>query len=383
MRILVGNNYLAKTGGTENYTYALAIELKRQGHDVEYFAFERGEVASLLESEGIPFMSADHYDLILANHNTVIEKLWTCGYIIQTCHGSIPALEQPSPFADAYVAVSEEVREHIQGKGFQAAAVIPNGIDCKRFCPRTPVSQTLTTVLSLCQSDIANDFIKNCCEQAGIQFLQSNKFTDNVWSVEDLINKSDLVIGLGRSAYDAMACGRCVLVYDYREYMGEFLGDGMLTPDNIDKSMTCNCSGRAGRIHYDEHSFIQEMQKYSPKLAAWSREFAFGNFNIEQAAAKYLSICRGMEYGQEYNSLKLRLNNVIEETRKEKEAAIDANRQQAEQMAACQHQMSSLQAAYMAKGRKHLRAIRLLLWLNAGLILLLAALLVKYYYMTS
>ena len=87
MKILLGNNHLAKTGGTENYTFALALELKRQGHEVEYFTFEKGEISSLLEDKDIPFLSGNHYDLILANHNTVVEKLWTYGYLIQTCHG--------------------------------------------------------------------------------------------------------------------------------------------------------------------------------------------------------------------------------------------------------------------------------------------------------
>jgi glycogen synthase len=41
MRILLANNHLMKTGGTENYIYALAVELKRRGHDVEYFTFKR------------------------------------------------------------------------------------------------------------------------------------------------------------------------------------------------------------------------------------------------------------------------------------------------------------------------------------------------------
>ena len=42
MKILLGTHYLAKTGGTESYTYALALELKRLGHHVEYFAIVRG-----------------------------------------------------------------------------------------------------------------------------------------------------------------------------------------------------------------------------------------------------------------------------------------------------------------------------------------------------
>ena len=43
INILLANNHLQKTGGTENYTYALSLELKKQGHNVEYFAFERGK----------------------------------------------------------------------------------------------------------------------------------------------------------------------------------------------------------------------------------------------------------------------------------------------------------------------------------------------------
>lgn len=65
MRILVGNNHLQKTGGTENYTYTLALELKRLGHEVEYFTFEKGEISDKLEQQGVPFMSWEYYDLML------------------------------------------------------------------------------------------------------------------------------------------------------------------------------------------------------------------------------------------------------------------------------------------------------------------------------
>ena len=109
-----------------------------------------------------------------------------------------------------------------------------------------------------------------------------------MWAIEDVINQADLVVGLGRSAYDAMACGRCALVYDFREYMNEFLGDGMLTPENFGKAMLHNCSGRASRLKYDEQSFIAEMQKYSPQLAAWSREYALAHMNIRRAVPAYI-----------------------------------------------------------------------------------------------
>ena len=374
MKILLGTHYLAKTGGTESYTFALAMELKRLGHDVEHFAIIRGAVSTLLEEKGVPFMSSDHYDLILANHTTVIEQLWPLGYTIQTCHGHIAELEQPSPYADAYVAVSEEVRKHLLGKGFQAVAVIANGIDCNRFFPKKPVSPTLKTVLSLCQSDIANDFIRRCCQQEGIRFLQSNKFTDNVWSIEDLINESDLVVGLGRSAYDAMACGRCVLVYDYRQYMGEFLGDGMLTPESIEGSMLCNCSGRASRLKYDEQAFIQEMHKYSPELAAWGRKYALEHLNIEKAVEAYLGIYLGIDFKRKLIAQKAKMLETQEANARELGAVLDNSKRLQAQIAEQQQQTTSLQTYYEAKSRKHLRAIRALIWLCIALAATLLAL---------
>ena len=289
MKILLGTHYLDKTGGTESYTYALAMELKRMGHEVEHFAIVRGQVSALLEEQGVPFMQPGSYNLILANHTTVVQAIHQHGFTIQTCHGTIPELEQPSPYADAHVAISEEIKGHLKKLGYEST-VIPNGIDCERFCPKKPVSPTLSTVLSLSQSETANDFIRRCCEKMGVKFLKCNKFIDNVWNIEDVICQADLVVGLGRSAYDAMACGRCALVYDFREYMNEFLGDGMLTPENFGKAMSHNCSGRASRLKYDEPSFIAEMQKYSPQLAAWSRVYALAHLNICMAVPAYLAL---------------------------------------------------------------------------------------------
>lgn len=290
MKILLGTHYLDKTGGTESYTYALAMELKRLGHEVEHFAIVRGQVSALFEEQGVPFMQQVSYNLILANHTTVVREIHPLGFTIQTCHGTIPELEQPSPYADAHVAISDEIKGHLKKLGYEST-VIPNGIDCDRFCPKRPVSPTLSTLLSLCHSETANDFIQGCCEKAGVKFMKCNKFTDNVWEIEDVINQSDLVVGLGRSAYDAMACGRCVLVYDFREhYMNEFLGEGMLTPDNIEKAMSCNCTGKASRLKYNADSFIAEMHKYSPQLAAWCREYALAHLNIRKAVPKYLEI---------------------------------------------------------------------------------------------
>lgn len=288
MKILVGNNHLQKTGGTENFTFALATELKKLGHEVEYFTFEKGEISDKLEVAGISFMTHEKYDLILANHNTVVEQLWPYGYTVQTCHGTVPELEQPSPFADKFVCVTEEVREHLHNKGVDADLIL-NGIDCKRFAPETPIHPYLTSVLSLCQSDTANDFIRMCCESIGASFLSCNKFTDNVWEIEKAINKADLVVGIGRSLYDAMACGRCIISYDNRDYVKQSIGDGYITSENIGKSIRHNCSGRGLRKTFTKEEFIAELKKYNPSDGQWAREYALEHLNMAVAAKRYLS----------------------------------------------------------------------------------------------
>lgn len=292
MKILLATHYLAKTGGTECYTYALAKELKRLGHDVEYFAIECGDTSKHIEALGVPFWSKGHYDLILANHTTVVPEVCPYGYTIQTCHGAISELEQPSPFADAHVAVSMEVAENILAKGYTPIGVINNGIDCERFCPKHPVNDSLRTVLSMCQGERGHSFVKRCCERAGYEFIRADKYTDNVWDIERLINQADLVVGLGRSVYDAMACGRCALIYDFRDYVGHTLADGMVTPESIWKSMWYNCNGKALNRQFDEQSFIAEMQKFTPELANWCRWYAVEKLNIRKVVGKYLKLSK-------------------------------------------------------------------------------------------
>lgn len=180
------------------------------------------------------------------------------------------------------------MKEYLASKGFEAR-LIRNGVNCERFKPITPPNSTLKKVLSLCQSDAANNFLSRCCAKAGVEFCALNKFTDNVWDVEKYINDADLVVGIGRSAYDAMACGRCVISYDWRDYMGEGLGDGYLCAANVENSVAYNCSGRGSKRTFTEDDFVKELQKYNPADGAFLRRFAEQNFNILRSVDQYLS----------------------------------------------------------------------------------------------
>lgn len=293
MNILVANNHLKRTGGTENYTYALVVELIRQGHSVEYFTFKKGVVSRKIEAEGVKFMSKKRYDLIIANHKTTIQLLHKRGFIIQTCHGTLPKLEQPSKYADAYVSVTNEVQDHLLQKGVESI-LIRNGIDCNSFSPRTTLNEKLTTVLSLCQSEEANEMIEQVCTQLGLKYLKADKKQDNVWHLEELINEADLVVGIGRSLYDAMACGRTVISFDKRKY-SDALGDGYLNENNLNVSIEHNCSGRGTGKTMDSIALKNEFEKYNPSDGIFMREYALKELNIENSVQHYFSIL--LQYG--------------------------------------------------------------------------------------
>lgn len=288
MNILVASNQLVKIGGSENYIYAMVIELLRLGHHVEYFTFTKGEVAERIEALGVKFKSKKSYDLILANHGTTVEALNLYGCTIQTCHGIFHTLEQPSTAADFHVSISFEVQQYLKEKNIEST-IISNGIDCSRFYSKKELNHSLKSVLSLCHSDAANDFIRDCCDEIGVKFNKSDKYTDSKWNVEDVINDSDLVVGIGRSLYDAMACGRTVISYDNRDYDKD-LGDGYLNLQNIQESIKFNCSGRGLQKTFDKESFINELKKYNKDDGSLLRNFALENLNIRLSVDKYLKL---------------------------------------------------------------------------------------------
>jgi glycosyltransferase involved in cell wall biosynthesis len=299
MRILVGNNGLGLPGGSETYTYALIKELVKRGHDVTAVGKDGpGLISRKLEELGVECFFTPvwgNYDLILLSHSSSIHLAKDAiGFKVQTCHGIYPSLEQPVPGIDAYVSISEEVYNHLKSKGFDST-IIPNGIDCDRYKPKTPINDKLKTVLSLAHSEPANEIIKQACKIANVNLIINNKFKEWKWEVDEIINKSDLVISLGRGAYEAMATGRNVVIFDQRNYTNmPAVGDGIITKDNVDDYLKNNCSGRYTKRVFDAQILAEEILKYNPQHGKDLREYALENLNIEKQVDKYLNLNKNL-----------------------------------------------------------------------------------------
>jgi len=296
MKILIGQNHLDTLGGSETYTYTLIKELCRRKIKVELLCGGRryGIMSKRIYNEFgiIPDHITDEPDVSFLNHTTSVKSALERGIssnkIFQVCHGTTPSLEQP--FGDPikkYVSISEEVSDHLLELGHNSF-VIRNGIDLRRFKPTT-VNKKLKNILSLSQSERFNNFLSKICKKNGWNFSSNNKFSNPIFDIENKIAESDLVVSLGRGAYEALSCGKNVLVADWRPYQDPYM-DALLTPDNIDEIIKNNCSGRSRKIKFNEESLTNEIKKYDSNLSDWATSYAEENLNISKQVDKMINL---------------------------------------------------------------------------------------------
>ena len=295
MKFIVSNNTFSFTGGSETYAYCLIHALKRHGYEVD--AFTKGPITMVgdeIKKLGVNIYTTPphkEYDIALASHLSTTKYAYQVAKTsIQTCHGIYPALEQPDPNVTKLVTISQEVQNHIKGKGMEST-IIHNGVDVDRFSPIKPINTKLKKVFSLAHDQGVNQLIANACAKAGIEFEWHNKYINPIFDIEKKIQEADLVVTLGRGAYESMACGRPVFILDNRGYSGQgMVGDGLLTADTIDKSLENNCSGRAFKKRFTEAMVLEEFAKYDSSLGDYFRDYALKNFNMDIQLEKYLAI---------------------------------------------------------------------------------------------
>ena len=79
------------------------------------------------------------------------------------------------------------------------------------------------------------------------------------------------------------------MVFDNREYSpSKFLGDGMVTPDNIDEVIKYNFTGWYHEKEFGVEELVEELKKYSTKNGHFFRDYIKQNFDVKHLINKYL-----------------------------------------------------------------------------------------------
>ena len=294
MKILLTNHTLNEVGGTEKWTYAVAKELVRRNHDVTVFTFIKGWVSSRMPCEVTTDPPSEHFDLALINHNTCLGFLLSKGLNadlkVLTTHGPSHRLEIPTNGADLYVGVSKEIQARMAAEDF-FMDVITNGVDLEEFKPTEDEEMVgYRSVLSMCKQGTANEIVEAACKVAGYHF-DSLHYTDKpVWDVADKMRQSDIVVGCGRTTYEALACGKDVLLFDWRDPSKGPTGDGWVTQDNVDDLRQVNFSNRFHAHEWGIGEVAQALKDYVPQQPHWARYWAQENGDIRDKVDSYLEL---------------------------------------------------------------------------------------------
>jgi len=292
MNILVSSHNL-DLHGLGTFIYTKVCELIKLGHNVEIVTQVGGEIQNRLSSHSIELDNVkDSYDLILTHQSDITSELMKRnikGYVIFTVHGFLYGNDIPSDeildYIDKVFCVSHNLQEDLLKKNIESS-VISQPIDCERFIPKNELSVKSPLVLSLVKDVEANKLLKSACNIVGYEYVNSGQ---NIFNIEDKISNADIVVGLGRIIYEALACGRNGLVFDNREYSpSKFLGDGMVTPDNIDEVIKYNFTGWYHKKEFGVEELVEELKKYSTENGHFFRDYIRQNFDVKQLINKYL-----------------------------------------------------------------------------------------------
>lgn len=251
MRILMANHDMEYLGGTQVWLRQIHDVLADE-HDVDVYV-HRGKVPDGIRA----YTAGARYDLALINHFPAFRDLRKADITkrIVTCHGVIPAEEWPSPGSDAYVSVSEAVQQHIPYR----STVIRNPIDPNRFTPSSAPGAVLRKVAFVSnRQGAAKPLIEAACALLPDVELRIVGMNNGIANPEIVYNWADLVIGIARTAMEALACERNVIAFDY---MGMH---GLVTEENMAQMREHNFGGHAQGSWPTPEELATEITRYDP-----------------------------------------------------------------------------------------------------------------------
>lgn len=278
MKILLSNHGLRQYGGSETWVKTMFDELSK-AHTVHIYTPRPNTI--FLEMP--PWDPTETYDLGILNHSMCLSFLKDKNVkkIIFTSHGVIPGAEKPVAGADVYVAVSEEVQAVLRAKGFESS-VIRNPINTERFTPRKSAREKLQRIAYVSNNPRSKiGLIKRATAPWRLEVVgREGQLRD----VKPLLERSDLIIGLGRSAYEAMSMERNVIVFDYKG------ADGFVTTSSSFTYRGCNFSGRTNRFDWTEEQLQEAIRLYDPSVGPSLRDYIVRHNDVKKIAEDYLSL---------------------------------------------------------------------------------------------
>ncbi len=279
--------------GTPTVTLTMYQELVRRGHTITVYSPLGGPLAKHMQTVN-DLAKTEAPEIILAQHipcAVALKDRFPNIPLIFYCHGFVQDIEQPPPFlANHYLVINEECQQNYLNKGIPKSSItiVRDFINMDRFKPTSVINEKLTRVLFISNYKKWKNHkaVSGACEILGLELTCCGSPYGRNYTIEQEINKADLVISWARGILEAMSCARAALSFDRYE------GDGYITPSSYYEARQDNFSGRHFNYAFDANSLAQEMKKYDPNCGIINRELIAEHHNVITAVDQIIHICR-------------------------------------------------------------------------------------------
>lgn len=229
MDIVLAVLELDQPGGIQTYALTVAPHLERLGHHVTLYARRTGAMADLARSRGLHVCGAEielpaHADAVISNDAAtalVMAELYPDAIRGLILHGAEFDLVLPPPHAQVAqfaVAMSGVVQRRAEAHALAPPVTrLRQPIDTAHFYPAGPVREQPQQLLMLGNylRGRHREQITGVCADRGIAVAQIDAQADYKLDPMPALILADIVVGSGRVALEAMACGRAVWLFGH------------------------------------------------------------------------------------------------------------------------------------------------------------------------
>lgn len=299
MELVLATHKLSDPGGAPTYTVTLAEQLARLGHSVTLYTRELGAVAELARERALR-VTARAQDLpddadgaisgVDRSLTLELAALYPRAARVFVVHGSEDVhLPPPMPGAVAATIVLNDLHAARAAACAGAGEVVRlrQPVDLRRFSPCGRPRERPARVLLLGnyhQSSAGRvQMLREAWADAGLDWHEAGGKAQTL-DVPQAIAQADVVVGYGRSALEAMACGRPAYVHDHSG------SEGWITPESYERMEAGGFAVAGLRPPPDVEQLRSDIQAYRPEWGLAGHDIARTRHDARDHAAEVLAL---------------------------------------------------------------------------------------------
>ena len=302
MKVLFATHSLANAGGSETYLLTTALALQRLGHEIGIFTLEPGEMSELAGRSGLRVAASE--EQLDSAYDAIVVQDGVTSYALAERFPSVPqlfvahtadfALQYPPQLTGvvgAIVVLNDRVARRLEGLAHCPELIrLRQPIDTRRFTPlgRLPERPARLAVLSNYLRGGRLEVARQAARDLGMSFAVAGASEDGepTLSPEEYLNRSDVVLGCGRSALEAMACGRAVYVF------GHVGADGWVTPETYAALEQDGFAGLGSKGVIGADALRADLANYEAAMGLANQSLAVRHHDAGKHAAELVAALR-------------------------------------------------------------------------------------------